>query len=73
MFNKIKQSLLNINLEGWYCIFFMILGTLIVTLSDMKETNNLIAFYSNIILVFVTYGISKIKDEIRNLVKDEGK
>lgn len=73
MFNKIKQSLLKLNLEGWYCILFTILGTLIITLTDMKETNNLIAFYANIILVFVTHGISTIKDEIRNLVKDEGK
>ena len=72
MINKIKQKLSNINLEGWYCIFFMILGILISSLSDINETNNLIALYANTILVFVTYGISTIKHEIRNLVKDEG-
>ena len=73
MINKLKQSLRSINIEEIYCILFLVIGTLYVILTDINETNNLIAFYSNTILAFITYGISIIKNEIRNLVKDEGK
>ena len=73
MINKLKQSLRRINIEEIYCILFLVIGTLYVILTDINETNNLIAFYSNTILAFITYGISIIKNEIRNLVKDEGK
>ena len=73
MFNKIKQQLTKFNLEGIYCVFFFVIGLLLFLLTDINETNNLIAFYVHIILVFITGGISTIKNEIRNLVKDEGK
>ena len=73
MFNKIKQQLTKLNLERVYCILFLIISILTLFLTDIKETNNLITFYTHIILVFITGGISTIKNEIRNLVKDEGK
>lgn len=73
MFNKIKQHFERVNLEGIYCIMFLIMSIVMLFIIDMKETNNLIVFYTHIVLVFITGGISSIKNEIRNLVKDEGK
>ena len=73
MINKINQRLRGINIEEIYCILFIVIGTLYGIITDINETNNLIAFYSNTILAFITYGISIIKNEIKNLVKDEGK
>lgn len=73
MFNKIKQHFERVNLEGIYCILFLIMSIVMLFIIDMKETNNLIVFYTHIVLVFITGGISSIKNEIRNLVKDEGK
>ena len=73
MVDRIRQLLRNKSIEEIYCIFFFVISILLYILTDINETNNLIALCANIILVFITYGIFTIKNEIRNLVKDEGK
>ena len=72
MWNKIKEFILNKNIEDWLGLYFIINMITIYFTQDMNSTNILIQFYASFILVFILSGISTLRyenEEIKKLIK----
>ena len=72
MWNKIKEFILNKNIESWLGLYFLINMITIYFTQDMNSTNILIQFYASFILTFVLTGISTLRyenEEIKKLIK----
>ena len=72
MWNRIKEFILNKNIESWLGLYFLINMITIYFTQDMNSTNILIQFYTSFILVFTLGGISTLRyenEEIKKLIK----
>ena len=72
MWNKIKEFILNKNIESWLGLYFLINMITIYFTQDMNSTNILIQFYASFILAFILDGISTLRnenEEIKKLIK----
>ena len=72
MWNKIKEFILNKNIESWLGLYFLINMITIYFTQDMNSTNILIQFYASFILVFILGGIATLRyenEEIKKLIK----
>lgn len=72
MWNRIKEFILNKNIESWLGLYFLINIFILYFSQDITSTNTLIQIYSSFILVFVVGGIAKLRtenEEIKKLIK----
>ena len=72
MWGNIKEFVLNMKIESWLSLYFLINMFILYFSQDITSTNILIQFYSSFILVFVLGGISKLRtenEEIKRLIK----
>ena len=53
MWNKIKEFILNMKIEGWLGLYIIINMITLYFTQDMNSTNILIQFYASFILAFV--------------------
>ena len=73
MWNRIKEFILNMNIESWLGLYFLINMITIYFTQDMNSTNILIQFYASFILTFVLSGIATLRyenEEIKKLIKN---
>ena len=73
MWNKIKEVILNKNIESWLWLYFLINMITIYFTQDMNSTNILIQYYASFILVFILSGVSTLRyenEEIKKLIKN---
>ena len=74
MWNKIKEFILNKNVESWLGLYFLISMITIYFTQDMNSTNVLIQLYASFILVFILNGISTLRyenEEIKKLIEEK--
>ena len=72
MWGNIKEFVLNMKIESWLSLYFLINMFILYFSQDITSTNILMQFYSSFILVFVLGGISKLRtenEEIKRLIK----
>ena len=72
MWDRIKEFILNKNIESWLGLYFLISMFTIYFTQDMNSTNILIQFYTSFILVFILSGVSTLRyenEEIKKLIK----
>ena len=74
MWNKIKEFILNKNVESWLGLYFLISMITIYFTQDMNSTNVLIQLYASFILVFILNGISTLRyenEEIKKIIEEK--
>ena len=74
MWNKIKEFILNMKIEGWLGLYIIINMITLYFTQDMNSTNILIQFYASFILAFVLNGISTLRnenEEIKKLIEEK--
>ena len=72
MWDRIKEFILNKNIESWLGLYFLINMITIYFTQDINSTNILIQFYASFILVFILSGVSTLRyenEEIKKLIK----
>ena len=72
MWNKIKEFILNMKIESWLGLYFIINMITLYFTQEMNSTNILIQYYASFILVFILSGIATLRyenEEIKKLIK----
>ena len=69
MWDRIKEFILNKNIESWLGLYFLINMITIYFTQDMNSTNILIQFYASFILAFILGGISTLRNENKEIKK----
>lgn len=73
MWNKIKEFILNKNIESWLGLYFLISMFIIAFTQDINSINTLIPFYASFILTVILNGIATLRyenEEIKKLIKN---
>lgn len=72
MWDNIKEFILNMKIESWLSLYFLINMFILGFSQDITSSNTLIHFYASFILVFVLSSISTLRyenEEIKKLIK----
>ena len=74
MWNRIKEFILNKNIESWLGLYFLINMITIYFTQDMNSTNILIQFYVSFILTVILNGLATLRyenAEIKKIIKEK--